>query len=132
MRKFASVFLAGLFFAPVVNAGEVTVEGTLIDTRCYSFNQVNTTDDHDMGGKVVKGCAAACAKMGIPVALLEGGQAGSKMFVLASPAPLLAEHMGKTARLTGNEISPGTVLPKKLEVQGDGGEWQEVKTTGMM
>jgi len=130
MRKLATLLFLGLFAVPMVTmAGEVTVEGLLVDTRCYGMSQDNIGQDHK-GGEL-KGCATACAKMGIPVALLKDGQAGGDLYVLSSPAPMVADHMAKEARLVGDEIAPGLVIPKKLEVKS-GDAWEEVQTSAMM
>ena len=40
-----------------------TYSGILIDTKCYAMNNDNITNDHGE----MKGCAAMCSKMGIPV-----------------------------------------------------------------
>jgi hypothetical protein len=105
----------------------VTVSGVLVDTRCYSADQRNVKDEHYMGASMVKGCATACAKMGIPVALLDGGT----LFTVAAPAPALAPYMAKQARMTGVEVSPGVVMPTKFEVKTKSG-WKRVQAKGMM
>lgn len=101
----------------------ITVAGTLVDTKCYSKNTAFSGQDH--GG--MKGCATACAKMGIPVALLSGGE----MFIITAPAPVLAAHMSKEARLTGKEVQMGIISPSQLEVKTDAG-WEVVSTSAMM
>ena len=65
----------------------------------------------------------ACAKMGIPVALLIDGQ----MHVLAAPAANLADYMAKDATVTGKAIGNGLILPEKVVVDG-----KEVNIGGMM
>ena len=65
--------------------------------------------------------------MGIPVALLSGGE----MFIITAPAPVLAEHMAKEARLTGHEVQMGIISPSKLEIKTSSG-WQTVSTSTMM
>ena len=101
----------------------ITVAGTLVDTQCYSKNAAFAGQDHGS----MKGCATACAKMGIPVALLSG----SEMFIITAPAPVLAEHMLKEARLTGTEVQTGIISPSQLEIKTDGG-WKVVSTSAMM
>jgi len=131
MRKVAALLFLSLFAVPMIASagGTVTVEGLLVDTRCYGMSNNNVGNDHKGGAK--KGCASACAKMGIPVAVLKGGKKGGQLYTLASPAPMLADHMAKEARVTGMEVAPGIVVPKKLEVK-EGSTWKEVPTTAMM
>ncbi len=101
----------------------ITVAGTLVDTRCFSKNRSWSGNDHG----AVKGCATACAKMGIPAAVLSGDE----MFVVVAPAPILAEHMAKQVRMTGTEVQSGMVVPAKLEVKTASG-WKTVSTSAMM
>ncbi len=116
---------------------EVTVTGKLIDTKCYGMNHSNVDNDHmvpGMEGKkmmTVPNCATACASMGIPVGLLEGGKKDAKVFVLITPAGALAKHQAKEARVTGKEIYGGGILPNKIEVKEDG-KWVDVTPGGMM
>ena len=122
MRKIITVALASAFIAPfTAHAGEWS--GTLVDTRCMAMDSSNTGNDH--GGGAKKGCAAACANMGIPVAVMVGDQ----MHVIAAPAAKFANHMGKTIKVFGEEISgaPGVILPKKVEIDG-----KEMDFGGMM
>lgn len=110
MRKIVTVALASALITPMVaNAGEWS--GQLVDTRCMAMNPANTGNDHK--GGAMKGCAAACANMGIPVALLVDG----KMHVLSAPAAKFADYMGKTAKVSGKEAG-GVILPEKVEVDG--------------
>jgi len=110
-----------------VKGPQVSVSGVLVDTRCYSADQRNVNDEHYMGASKVKGCATACAKMGIPVAMLDGGT----LFTVAAPAPALAPYMAKQARMTGIEVSPGVVMPTKVEVKTKSG-WKRIQAKGMM
>ncbi len=108
------------------------VSGVLVDTRCYGFNRKNVGNEHIMaGGAMVKGCATVCAKLGIPVAILDGGQSGGALVALASPAPGFAPYMGLTARVSGKEVTAGVMLPMKLEVNTGSG-WKSVNVKGMM
>lgn len=106
---------------------QISVSGVLVDTRCYSADQRNVQDEHYMGSAKVKGCATACAKMGIPVAMLDGGL----LYTVAAPAPALAPYMAQQARMTGVEVSPGVVMPTKFEVKTGTG-WKRVQAKGMM
>ena len=129
---------AGVFFIALTALKGTTpsggaYEGTLVDTKCYSLMpKMNAGNDHQiMGpdGKLmeVKGCAAACASMGIPVGLLDKK---GKLHVLAAPAGQLAPYMAKEARIAGQETK-GVIVIDKLEVK-EGGSWKEVKLVYMM
>ena len=80
-----------------------TVSGVLVDTRCYGMMpKENAGNDHMvmMGDKMSKvpACAAACANLGIPVALK---LANGKTLVLAAPANQLSKHMAEEVKLMG-------------------------------
>ena len=118
------------------NPDEVTITGKLIDTKCYGMNHANAGNDHMVPGKdgkmmTVAKCATACAAMGIPVGVLEGGKADGKVIVLVTPAGALANHQAKEARVTGMSVYGGSILPSKIEVK-DGGKWVDVTPTTMM
>ena len=67
----------------------------------------------------------------MPVAIWNGQVAEGELTTLASPASMLAEHLAKPARLTGELIAPRVVKPTKLEVETSEG-WIEVPTTAML
>lgn len=80
-----------------------TIDGILVDTKCYGMMpQENAGNDHmvEMAGKMSKvpACAAACATMGIPVGLKHGND---KTIVLAAPANQLSKHMAQQVSLMG-------------------------------
>ena len=104
-----------------------TIEGTLVDTKCYSMNEKNVSNDHVTPKGTLPNCATACAKMGIPVAILT---ADGKVYTLAVPAGQLADHMAKQARATGM-VTGRVVVAEKLEVK-EGNVWQEVNIATMM
>jgi hypothetical protein len=92
-----------------------TVTGELVDTHCYSA-----------GGATGEGhakCGSACAKSGVPVAVLADG----KTWTLATNPVPLASAVGKEVRVTGEQNAETQVIvPDKVEVkQGD--TWTEVK-----
>ena len=92
-----------------------TVEGELVDTHCYSDGGA-TGEDH--GAK----CGKGCAKSGIPVAVLVDGKAWT---LATNPAPL-ADAVGKTVRVTGEQNAQSqVVVPDKVEVK-DGDQWKEI------
>jgi hypothetical protein len=82
-------------------AEKKTVEGELVDLHCYAAGGAK-------GEEHGKKCGAACAKSGIPVAVLADGKT---MTLATNPKPL-AEAVGKTVRITGesnaetNSIGP--------------------------
>jgi len=120
MRTLTGFVLIMLLIASIpANAGE-SWTGTLVDTRCMAMNSMNSGNDHK--GGAMKGCGSACAKMGIPVALLIDG----KMHVLAAPAAKFADFIGQQATVSGMAAGD-TILPKKVTVNG-----KEVNVGGMM
>jgi len=136
MNKISGLLLLGIFLTaatPNDNA-LASYTGTLVDTKCYTMMpKANAGNDHkvkDMktGNMMdMPNCAAACATMGIPVALLTKS---GKIHVLAAPANQLAKHMAKDARIEGKE-SNGVLIVEKLEVK-DGNKWSEVEIAYMM
>lgn len=113
----------GLALAKSPAAKTSTIEGTLVDTKCYFADPANKGNDHGP----VKGCGTICAKAGSPVAILT---AKGKHYPLVVPSPVVADHVGQTVRVTGME-KEGSFVPTKLEVK-KGTSWQEVKLGGMM
>ena len=114
----------------------VTFEGKLIDTKCYGMNHENHNNDHmvpmaDGSMGTMPNCATACAQMGIPVGLLVGGEPGSDVKMLITPAGALANHQAKQARVTGTAAYPGGIIPMTIEVK-EGDEWVDVTPAGMM
>ncbi len=91
------------------------------------MNNDNITNDHGD----VKGCAAMCAKKGIPVGLLIKGKKGGKVYVITVAAPSLADHMGKWARITGAETLKRSLVPEKIEVK-EGDTYKELYVKTMM
>ena len=104
-----------------------TVEGTLVDTKCYLSNAKNSGNDHVTPKGTMPSCGTACAKMGIPVALLT---ADGKVITLAVPAGQVADYLGKIARATGL-VKGSAIVAEKLEVK-EGGAWKEVNLATMM
>ena len=123
IRKSIGLSIVALLLSPVaVNAADQTWTGTLIDTKCYSMNKKNAANDHVSPKGVLKNCAAACAKLGIPVALLVKG----KVLTLAAAAPSFADYMAKTAVVTGKRQGD-LIVPTKVVVGG-----KEIDISGMM
>jgi len=131
------MMVAMVFLSGTVSSDEITVTGTLIDTKCYGMNHDNTENEHTVPMKdgsmgKMPNCATACAQMGIPVGLLEKGKKDGKVYIIVAPAGQLAEHAAKDARITGDLAYPGGILPKKIEVKNDDGTWEEVQIATMM
>ena len=115
MRSLIGMALVALVSsAAAVRAEDQTWTGTLIDTRCYSIDMKNNAgNDHVLQSRAIANCAAICAKMGIPAALLVNG----KVLTLAAPAPSFADYMAKTAVVTGS-LQGDLILPTKVVVDG--------------
>lgn len=132
---FAALFL--LAAATMSAPKKVTVTGTLIDTKCYGMNHDNMNNDHVVpmkDGKLgtMANCATACAGMGIPAGLLEGGKKDGQVYIIVTPSSALASHMAKEARVTGELAYPGGIIPDKVEVKNDAGKWEAVEIATMM
>ena len=113
MRKLATLAIAAAMCLPFTASAE-SWTGTLVDTRCMAMDTSNIGNDHK--GGAMKGCGTACAKMGIPVALL----VGNKMHVLAAPAPQFADYVGEEITVTGQLVGGSWIMPEKaMTASGD-------------
>ncbi len=127
MRKTA--LLALVAFALALAAGvyaaekEVTLEGILVDSKCYLADNENVGNDH----MAVKQCGTLCLKGGQPGALLTKDK---KLYPILAPSIALAPYVGQTVRVRG-ALHSGAILAKKVEVQQNG-KWEEVKLGAMM
>ena len=153
MRKFIyisilSIFLAG-YSLSYLTAGEkqkgekaTTVQGTLVDSKCYlsaaamgkpkmNFGNKHKVPGKDMAMMDVPSCATACANMGIPAAVVEGEVPGGKTYIIVAPASMFAEHMTKTAKITGILAENGALIAKKVEIK-EGNNWKEIPIPSMM
>ncbi len=100
----------------------VEVTGVLVDTRCFRLDKAaNRADDHLRPEGRVPGCGAACARQGIPVAVLEEGRPEGYVWVLAFPPQALAEYVGQTVRVRGDYRAEGILEPLRVEMQAAGG-----------
>lgn len=126
MKRAILTLLVSALILPLIASAETKISGTLVDTKCYSMNHANKGNTHLTPKGRMPGCGSACAKMGIPVAILnrEG------MNVLITPAPQLADYIGKEARITGKRMEAG-IIPTKIEVKTDRG-WRQVNIGTMM
>src|SRR5438876_5416676 len=107
MRKLVSTIGVAAFafgLASAASASVETVKGQLVDQACFKADKTNTGEKHKMGGKDMEGCATACAKMGMPVALVTSdGKVYQVTGDLASKKnEKLVAHMTHTVELTGD------------------------------
>ncbi len=127
MRK--ALFLALVAFAVTLAVGvhaaekAVTLEGTLVDSKCYLKDNTLTGNDHGP----VKECGTLCLKGGTPGALLTKDK---KFHAILAPSPALAPYVGQTIRVHGT-IHNGAIAADKVEVDKNG-KWEEVKLGAMM
>lgn len=112
--------------------------GLLIDARCYALTRDNYTNAHAFspgGEKVAKGCASACAKSGVPVALLLGPlppTEQSKAIILLHPSPNLASYMEKSAKVTGYYMKDMNAIFTTCVKVLEGEEWKDIEFTTPM
>lgn len=129
-----AIVVATAFFL-MVHAGDEkstgtgTIQGTLIDTKCYSTGGFVTNDHKDAKGNTIPNCATACASMGIPVGVLD---AEKNVHIIAGPASGYAGWMAKEVRMHGTFGKYADVfIPDKVEVKEDG-KWVEKPVPGTM
>ena len=97
----AAAILLSLATAPVLAD---TVEGELVDSRCY-LNMGAVGSDHQM-------CAQTCAKSGLPLGVLTGK--GKYYTLVVQPQPL-AEYAGEQRRfLAGSGIAEANDVNQEL------------------
>ena len=136
MRKWMIMMLSGLFLFTASTellagdakkmekaekkAEKTTIEGTLVDMKCYL----------EMGasGEKHAKCATKCAKSGLPMGVLKNGT--SEVYTLLVASPAVADYGEQTIRVTGT-VMGHSFAPDKFEVQKDG-KWEEVKLPEMM
>lgn len=127
MRKTLFVALVALVLTVAIGvyAAEkaVTLEGTLVDSKCYLKDNSLTGNDHGP----VKGCGTICLKAGSPGALLTKNK---KFHAILAPSPALAPYVGQEIRVHGT-LYNGAIAAEKVEVNKNG-KWEEVKLGAMM
>lgn len=101
----------------------VSVEGTLVDSKCYLKDNALTGNDHGP----MKQCGTMCLKAGTPAAVLTKDK---KFHAIIAPSSALAEHVGEKVRVNGS-LHNGSILAEKVEVN-KAGKWEEVKLGTMM
>ncbi len=113
-------FLVGMSSLAAQQA--TTVEGTLVDAKCYLGNNALTGNDHGMPA-----CGTMCLNMGSTAGVLT---ADKTFHAVIAAAGDLAEHVGQTVRISG-ALHNGAILAQTAEVS-TGGSWQSIKLSGMM
>ncbi len=101
----------------------VTLEGTLVDSKCYLKDNSLTGNDHGP----VKECGTLCLKGGTPGALLTKDK---KFHAILAPSLALAPYVGQEIRVHGT-LHNGAIAADKVEVNKNG-KWEEVKLGVMM
>jgi hypothetical protein len=96
----------------VAFAATQTLSGQLIDQMCYKMNKSNTGVDHKMPSGDEANCAATCAKMGQPVALLTSD---GKVYTVtgelaANNNAKLVPHLSHKVELTGDVTEKGGTM----------------------
>jgi hypothetical protein len=102
----------------------VTMEGTLIDSKCYLMDNTLTGNDHGS----VKQCGTLCLKAGTPGALLTKDK---KFYTLLTPSIAISPYVGQQIRVTGRIINGGSIDVDKAEVN-ENGQWKPIKLGSMM
>ena len=114
MRKLWAGLTVAVFvlaLGAVAFAATQTISGQLIDQTCYLANKANTGVDHKMP-EPTPGCAATCAKMGLPLALLT---ADGKVYTVtgdlaANNNAKLVPHLSHKVELTGDVTEKGGTM----------------------
>ncbi len=91
----SAVFASALLAHEDHKGKPVTITGTVVDTGCYM--------SHDAIGEKHIECATACAKAGVPLAIVDGA---GKIYV-----PIAADHKSPNAKLM-------PFIEKKVKVTG--------------
>ena len=112
--KLTAVMILVLLAVVSLYAKEKTVEGELVDVKCYMGGAKGET--HQM-------CAIACAKSGLPVGV---AAKDGKVYNLLVIAPGMAEYMTKRVKITGEyHAESQSIKPTKILVK-EGRKWTEV------
>ena len=107
MLKFFAGLMAVAFtiaLAAPAFAATQTVQGQIIDRECYMHDMANNKGDNHKMPKDVTGCATACAKKGLPLALLT---TDGKVYTItgdlaANSNAKLVAHVSHTVAITGD------------------------------
>jgi hypothetical protein len=115
--------LLALSSAVIAADKAVTLQGTLVDSKCYLMDSKLTGNDHGN----VKKCGTLCLKGGSPGALLTKDD---RFYALLAPSIALAPYVGQQIRVTGRVVS-GSIDVDKAEVSQNG-QWMPIKLGNMM
>jgi len=120
---------------------EMEMTGIVVDMRCYSQNLQNWTDRHITAtGEYMDGCGQACAKMGIPVGLLEVTETGEpvvggKVYVLLTPSIQVAKYMEKLMHVKGRFMKDSHaffLLDAFVKDEKDSTKWKNIQERLLM
>jgi hypothetical protein len=122
--KFTGAFLVALLAVPALLGAQntLTVEGTLVDSKCY-LGMGEKDDDHG----AMASCGAMCLKQGQPAGLVT---ADDTFHILVASSAELAGHVGHTVRITGM-VKNGALIVTKAEMNANG-QYSEIKLSSMM
>lgn len=110
--------------AAAVSAQQATtVEGMLVDAKCYLGDNSLTGNDHGP----MQACGTMCLKGGSPAGIVTKDK---QFHAIVAVAGDLANYVGQTVRVSG-PVTNGAILAQKAEVN-KGGSWQQIKLSGMM
>jgi hypothetical protein len=115
--------LLAISSAVIAEDKAVTLQGTLVDSKCYLMDSKLTGNDHGN----VKKCGTLCLKGGSPGALLTKD---NRFYALLAPSIALAPYVGQQIRVTGRVVS-GSIDVDKAEVSQNG-QWMPIKLGNMM
>ncbi len=126
MRKFGftGMLLVAVLAAPALLGAEnaITIEGTLVDSKCY-LGMGEKDDDHG----AMAACGAMCLTQGQPAGLVTGDDT---FHILVASSTALADHVGHTLRITGM-VKNGALIVTKAEMNANG-RYSEIKLGSMM
>ena len=128
MKTIAGAALISVLAAsvPAAEFPQVTMHGTLIDLNCYARNVALNTG---VEATDAEACGTAADMNPVALIVTTGGEVA--VFAIASPPMFLFEHLGREARITGEQRVTETqrapvIKPQRIEVSVDG-EWREVQ-----
>lgn len=126
MRKltFTALLLAALAASPALVGAQnqITVEGTLVDSKCY----LGMGEKDEAHGQMAA-CGSMCLKGGQPAGLVT---ADDTFHVLVASSTALAPHVGHTVRVTGM-VKNGALIVSKAERSANG-SYTEIELPSMM
>ena len=96
-----------------------TVEGELLDLRCYT--------SRGAPGEAHQACGAACATRGLPIGVLN---TDGKAYTLLVASPAYADYINKSVRITG-KVTNMMLSPTKMEIK-EGDSWKVVELSKEM